>query len=89
MSDPTREFPTLPDERVAPSTAARAGFVIISGLILLPIVYVGVFAFFVADEMLDLGYWDALDDQTEYVLQIIFWPLIQLYILLVGFGPSR
>jgi hypothetical protein len=61
-----------------------AGCVVACGLALLPVLYVGSFAFLVADDWFGWGVYQTFDDRTTEVLEVVYGPLIWLYIGIMG-----
>ena len=78
MDAPASDSPSLPNERSASPAAWQAGCIIACGLALLPILYVGSFAYLFADSLNEWGFCESLDEGTLAALETFYWPLIWL-----------
>ena len=76
--------PPLPPERSPPPSTSLAGCAAVGIVALVPLLYVGSFAFLVLDEWYGFGFLDSLDDGTIEMLVVVYWPLIWLHQALLG-----
>lgn len=78
MDHPDAEAPRLPLERPLPA-ALRTGCIVVVGLSLLPMLYVGTFAVLIVDSQYEGPILRSLDERTLEALELFYWPLIVVY----------
>lgn len=79
MDAPAVESPALPKERSASPAVWQAGCIVACGVASLPILYVGSFAYLLADSLNEWGLCNSLDERTLAAMEIFYWPLIWLF----------
>ena len=76
MSDAEEVPPSLPPEPAASLHVAGIGCVVACGLALLPLLYIGSFAYLTFDAWNHWGVMDSLDPRTVETLSAFYAPLI-------------
>ena len=84
MNDSDVDPTPTPREPVVRSAGSEAGCVVACGLALLPLLYVGSFAYLSVDAWNQWGVFDSLDKRTVDILSYFYWPLIWLCRKAVG-----
>lgn len=78
MDNLDADSPRLARELPATSAAVKAAFLTASGLALVLIVYVGSYAFLVANGIHGWEFVPPMEDRTIWLLQLLYYPLDEL-----------
>jgi hypothetical protein len=76
MASPDIAPPLPPHEVSSRPPVAAAACCLVAGFALLPLLYVGSFAYLTADAWNNWGVMDSMDQGTVEVLSDFYWPLI-------------